>query len=84
MAGRWFLTAPNAPPCGVTFSGTQQGRVVPEGGCPGRFFLSRRWSLDGDTLTISDNDGEALGQLKLAGGKFEGQAVTGMTVTLSR
>lgn len=87
MAGRWFLAAPNAPPCGISFGGAaggQAGRMAPEGGCPGRFFLSRRWSLNGDTLTISDEDGQPLGNLKAAGGAFEGEAVTGMKITLSR
>jgi hypothetical protein len=87
MTGRWFLAAPNAPSCGVTLSGTpgaQDGRMSPEGGCPGRFFLSRRWSLAGDTLTISDEDNQPLGTLKLAGDKFEGEAVAGTKVTLSR
>lgn len=87
MPGRWFLIAPNAPPCGVSLSGApgaQEGRIAPEGGCPGRFFLSRRWSLNGDTLTISDEDGQALGTLKRADGQFDGEAVTGMKITLAR
>lgn len=87
MAGRWFLSAPNAPPCGISLSGTpgaQEGRMAPEGGCPGRFFLSRRWSLAGDTLTISDDSGEPLGTLKRGSDQFEGEAVTGMKVSLSR
>lgn len=87
MSGRWFLVASNAPPCGISFSGTsgaQEGRIAPEGGCPGRFFLSRRWSLAGDTLTISDEDGQPLGTLKFAAGQFDGEAATGMKVTLAR
>jgi hypothetical protein len=87
MAGRWFLSAPNAPPCGISLSGApgaQEGRMSPEGGCPGRFFLSRRWSLAGDTLTISDDDGQPLGTLKRGGDQFEGEAVTGMKVSLAR
>ena len=53
MAGRWMLSAPNAPSCGLEF-----------GGAPGRaraksrrkaavradFFMSRRWALEGDAL----------------------------------
>ena len=63
MAGRWFITAPNAPPCGVMFTGgpgATSGGIAPDGGCPGRFYLSRRWSRDGDMLTISDEDNEPL------------------------
>lgn len=87
MAGRWFLSAPNAPPCGISLSGApgaREGRMAPEGGCPGRFFLSRKWSLAGDTLTLSDDDGQTLGQLKQTGDRFEGEAVTGMKITLAR
>lgn len=87
MTGRWFLAAPNAPPCGMSFGGgdgAQSGSILPEGGCPGRFFLSRRWTLQGQTLTISDQDSNPLGELTLAGERYEGKAVTGMSVTLSR
>ena len=44
MAGRWILAAPNAPTCGINFSGApgvQQGTLLPEGGCPEKFYLSR-------------------------------------------
>jgi len=87
MSGRWFLVAPNAPPCGISFngsSGAPEGRIAPEGGCPGRFFLSRRWALAGDALTISDEGGQPLGTLKFTDGKFDGEAVSGMKITLAR
>ena len=87
MAGRWIMSAPNAPPCGMSFGaapGATEGAISPEGGCPGRFFLSRRWAMSGDTLTISDQDSNALGELKQNGAGFEGQAATGMKVTLAR
>jgi hypothetical protein len=87
MPGRWMLAAPNAPACGMNFTGAdgaREGRVTPDGGCPGRFFLSRRWTLSGEGLTILDPDGEALAQLKPAEARFEGKAATGMPVTLTR
>lgn len=87
MAGRWFLSAPNAPPCGISFgaaAGATEGLLAPEGGCPGRFFLSRKWSLSGNTLTISDDENNPLGELTFAGDRYEGKAVTGMAVTLAR
>ena len=87
MSGRWILSAPNAPPCGMSFGaapGATEGAISPEGGCPGRFFLSRRWAMSGVTLTISDQDSNALGELKQNGAGFEGQAATGMKVTLTR
>jgi hypothetical protein len=87
MAGRWILAAPNAPTCGMNFAGApgaQSGSIVPEGGCPGNFFTSRRWTLDQGTLMISDDENQPLASLSFAGGRFEGQATAGMAVTLSR
>jgi hypothetical protein len=87
MAGRWILSAPNAPSCGMNFSGAvgaRDGRVAPEGGCPERFFLSRRWSLDRDALAISDGENAPLAQLKFANGHFEGQSASGTPVVLSQ
>jgi hypothetical protein len=87
MTGRWILTAPNAPTCGVNFNGApdaQQGSIVPEGGCPGNFYTSRHWALNAGTLTIVDDQNQPLASLVLTGGHFEGQATTSMPVTLSR
>ena len=85
MAGRWMLAAPDAPACGMYFRGdAREGTVSPEGGCPGKFFLSRRWSLAQDTLIINDEQNQPLGQLKLASGHYEGQSATGTPVTLAR
>ena len=87
MAGRWMLAAPNAPPCGMNFTGNtsaRDGRVTPDGGCPGRFFLSRRWTLREDGLTILDPDGEALAEFKPAEGRYEGKSAAGVPVTLTR
>jgi hypothetical protein len=87
MPGRWMLSAPNAPMCGMNFTapgGARSGKVSPEGGCPGNFFLSRTWALDGDTLIIKDENDNALARLPNNGGRFEGQAVIGIAVTLAR
>lgn len=87
MAGRWMLAAPNAPACGMNFAGAdgaREGRVLPDGGCPGRFFLSRRWTLSDGALKIADQDGETLAEFKRAEGRFEGKATGGMAVTLTR
>ena len=87
MAGRWMLSAPNAPPCGMEFEGEpgqQQGAIDPDGGCPGNFFTSRHWTFGaGHTLTIADHDNQPLAQLNLAEGRFAGQSTAGMPVTLS-
>ncbi len=87
IPGRWILAAPNAPTCGINFSGAaaaRAGNAAPEGGCPGKFFMSRRWTLDQDTLVINDDESNALARFKLADGRFEGQAAAGFAVTLSR
>lgn len=87
MAGRWIVAAPNAPPCGMAFTGgpgAPSGKVAPEGGCPDRFFMSRNWAMDGNTLTIADAESDALATLTFAGGKFEGKSVAGTPITLSR
>ena len=87
MAGRWTLTAPNAPSCGMDFEGepgASQGAIQPEGGCTGNLFMSRHWVLAQDTLTIANHDNEPLAQLKPAGGQFAGQSTAGMPVTLAR
>jgi hypothetical protein len=87
MAGRWILAAPNAPTCGVNFRGlpgAREGSVAPEGGCPGKFFLSRRWAFDQDALVINDDEGNALARLAPADGQYSGQAVAGFPVTLAR
>ena len=87
MPGRWMLTAPNAPACGMTFTarqGASEGTVSPEGGCPERFFTSRRWSLRQSALTISDDSNNELAQLGYAGDRFEGKSSSGSALTLAR
>jgi len=87
MAGRWMLSAPNAPTCGMNFSGApgaREGSVSPEGGCPEKFFMSRRWSFAQDKLTINDRENNPLAQLNSAGGRFEGQSTAGTPVMLAR
>jgi hypothetical protein len=87
MAGRWMLSTPNAPSCGLNFSGAagaRDGGVSPEGGCPAGFYKSRRWALDQSALTITDDDGEPLAQLNFAAGKFDGRSTGGTALTLAR
>lgn len=82
MGGRWLLIAPKAPTCGMAFG--ESGSIAPDGGCPGNFFTSRRWALEGSELTILDDNDQPLAQLRFVGGRFEGKAASGMTVTLAR
>jgi len=88
MSGRWRLSAPGAPSCGMHFGGgpgIRNGAIQPEGGCPGQFFTARNWQITPDgQLTINDYQLSPLAELQLAGGSFRGKSNTGRTVTLSR
>jgi hypothetical protein len=86
MDGRWVLAAPNAPSCGLTFTAPSPaaGSATPDGGCPERFYLSRRWQLADGALTIVDADNTPLGTFRVNGDRFEGRSVAGTPITLSR
>jgi len=87
LVGRWILSAPNAPSCGLEFRGppeARSGTVAPDGGCPGGFYMSRRWAMEGGALTITGNENQPLAQFKSAGTHFEGQSTAGSPVTLAR
>ncbi len=86
MDGRWTLAAPNAPSCGISFTAPQPnaGSTTPDGGCPERFYLSRRWRLAEGTLTIVDADDTPLGTFRVNGDRFEGKSSAGAALTLSR
>ena len=87
MTGRWILSAPNAPSCGMNFAGApgaHEGTIEPEGGCPGKFFTSRHWTLEQSALTINDHENQPLAHLTVADDRFEGQATAGPPVTLNR
>lgn len=86
MAGRWTLSSPGAGSCAMNFGGTgAEGTIAPEGGCPGNFFTSRKWTLERDSLVIKNHLGDTLAQLKPGdGGRYDGQSTAGQPVTLSR
>jgi hypothetical protein len=89
MAGRWFLTAPGAGTCAMTFGGSlgsAEGTIAPEGGCPGNFFTSRQWAFTpSGALLIRDHTGAPLAQLApIASARLEGKAVSGEAVSLVR
>ena len=87
MAGRWML-ASGPSQCGMNFGGTPEapeGTIAPEGGCPGNFFTSRKWTFEQGSLVIRDHNGQPLGQLALASpGRFDGKATNGQQLTLAR
>jgi hypothetical protein len=88
MAGRWQLAAVGASQCVMNFGGTPdagEGTIAPEGGCPGNFYTSRKWTFEQGALVIRDHTGAPLGQLALASpGRFDGKASNGQQVTLTR
>jgi Protease inhibitor Inh len=88
MNGRWMLSAAAGGACGMTFAGTpgaSEGAIRPEGGCPGNFFTSRKWTFEGGALLLRNHNGEPLAQLtEAAPGRFDGQATAGAPVSLAR
>ncbi len=88
MAGRWLLASTAGGACAVTLAGTPgspDGTIAPEGGCPGNFFTSRRWTFDQGALVIRNHTGEPLARLAFAPpARFEGQAANGETISLTR
>jgi hypothetical protein len=90
MAGRWMLASPGRGQCNMTFRAASpsdaEGTIAPEGGCPGKFFTSRKWTFDSNGLSIRDHNSEPLAQLSSAAGgtTFAGKATTGDPVTLTR
>jgi len=88
LAGRWMLAQPGKGQCIMTFGaqpGQTEGTIAPQGGCPGKFFTSRKWTSDTTGLVIRDHNSEPLAQLSSKdGGRFEGQSAAGEAITLSR
>ena len=86
MGGRWQLSSPTGGTCNVTIgAGQSEGTMAPEGGCPGNFYTSRKWTFEGSSLIIRDHTGKPLGQLAMVSpDRFEGQASGGMALTLAR
>ncbi|HYJ43854.1 MAG TPA: AprI/Inh family metalloprotease inhibitor [Xanthobacteraceae bacterium] len=89
MAGRWMLAQPGRGQCSMNFRAASptdaEGTIAPEGGCPGKFFTSRKWTFDSTGLSIRDHNGQPLAQLSSAAGvRFDGKATTGDPVTLTR
>ena len=88
LAGRWQLSSPSRGQCNMTFGASSpaaaDGTIAPEGGCPGKFYMSRKWNYDQGGLTIGDHKSQPLGQLSHEGSQFSGKATSGEPVTLLR
>ena len=87
LTGRWKLTAAGSGACFMNFGNAPaaaQGTIAPEGGCPGNFFTSRKWTFEHGMLIMRNHKNEPLAQLSFSGGRFEGHETGGTAVTLSR
>jgi hypothetical protein len=88
MAGRWQLASTAGGACAMVFAatpGSGEGTIAPQGGCPGKFFTSRRWAYDQGALVIRDHKGEPLARLAFSPpARFEGEAAPGETISLTR
>jgi hypothetical protein len=87
LTGRWRLTAASGGACFMNFGhmpGAAQGTIAPEGGCPGNFFTSRKWTFERGALIIRDHNSEVLAELSFAGGRFEGRQTGGGALSLAR
>ena len=62
----------------------QHGPDSVRGGCPGKFFTSRHWTLAQGALSINDDENQPLARFSFASGHYEGRATTGMPVSLTR
>jgi hypothetical protein len=91
MAGRWRLAAASGGACFMTFGGVAgapggpaaQGTIAPEGGCPGNFFTSRKWTFEDGELIIRDFKGRQLARLAYSGDHFQGEDASG-ALTLAK
>jgi hypothetical protein len=87
MTGRWLMSSPGRGQCHMTFGAAPaavDGTIAPEGGCPGKFFTSRKWTYDQAGLTMRDHNGQPLAQLSNEGPGFQGKATSGEPVSLLR
>jgi Protease inhibitor Inh len=94
LAGRWQFSAASAGSCFMTFTNAAntpaqeenapQGTIAPEGGCPGNFFMSRKWTFEHGALIMRDFKGRPLAQLSYSGERFEGQDATLGALSLSK
>lgn len=92
LAGRWQLSAAAGGACMMNFGDgpsvggglASQGTIAPAGGCPGNFFMSRKWTFENGALVIHDFKDKQLAQMSYVGGHFEGHDASGSALTLSK
>jgi hypothetical protein len=61
-----------------------EGTIAPQGGCPGKFYMSRKWTSEQGSIVVRDHNGQPLAQLSGTGAGFEGKATSGEPITLMR
>jgi hypothetical protein len=87
LAGVWLLSSPGRGQCRMTFGAAPnatEGTIAPQGGCPGKFYMSRKWTAEQGNIVMRDHNGQPLAQLSGAGAGYEGKATSGEPVTLLR
>jgi hypothetical protein len=87
LAGLWMLSSAGHGQCRMTFGSApnaMEGTIAPQGGCPGKFYMSRKWAFEGGNLIMRDHNGQPLAQLASEGATFQGKATSGEPVTLLR
>jgi hypothetical protein len=87
LAGRWTLSSSTGGACAMTFVATagSDGAIQPEGGCPGKFFTSRKWSLEGGAVVIRNHNNEPLARLTaISPTRYEGRTAGGQQLSLVR
>jgi hypothetical protein len=88
LGGRWTLSSSAGGSCAFTLTAAAdatEGTIAPAGGCPLKFFTSRKWTYEDTGLVLRDHNGQSLGQLaQTAPNRFEGTATSGQTITMSR
>lgn len=87
LGGRWKFSAAGAGGCMMNFGnapGAAQGTIEPAGGCPGSFYMTRKWTYEHGMLIMRDHKGQSLAQLSPTGERFEGKQSDGGKVMLSR
>jgi len=88
MSGRWVLAATGSSSCGMVFNSTAgalDGTVAPEGRCPGKLVMSRKWTFEQNSLILRNHNGDPLAQLVSSEpGRLEGRSMTGESISLTR
>ncbi len=88
LTGRWHLAAASGKSCYVTLAvkpgAAASGTTAPEGGCPGNFYTTRKWTYENGALILRDFKGQILGRLTYSGDRFEGQDNSGTAISLAK